>query len=122
MMARILLVEDEALFAFATELELTQCGHEVIGIADNGQDAVRMARDEQPDIILMDIVLKGTMNGIEATEEINRSTGCRIIYVTGHSDKATLNLANGTAHSGILFKPVEPGRLRECIDHAYGSM
>jgi len=117
-MARILIVEDEAILAFNTKMELIRLGHEVIGIADNGADAVNIAMERHPEIILMDIVLKGSMNGIEATGIINKDNGCRIIYMTGHTDTATIDMAMKTKHIGFLFKPVELYMLKDAIEKA----
>ena len=66
-MARILIVEDEGILAIKTRVDLEGMGHEVVGIVDSGKGAIRVARNKKPDIILMDIVLKGRLNGIEAS-------------------------------------------------------
>jgi DNA-binding NtrC family response regulator len=117
-MGKILIVEDEAILAFKTEMDLVRLGHKVVGMTDNGADAVKITKERHPDIVLMDIVLKGNMNGIEATEEINKDNGCSIIYMTGHSDAATIEMARQTKHVCFLFKPVESYQLKEAIEVA----
>lgn len=66
-MARILIVEDEGILAMKTQADLVRMGHEVVAIVDKGEEAVKIAKSEKPEIILMDIVLKGSLNGIEAS-------------------------------------------------------
>ena len=63
-MAKVLIVEDEGILAMKTEMDLEELGHEVIGIADTGEEALELISNEVPDVILMDIVLKGNRNGI----------------------------------------------------------
>ncbi len=120
-MAKILIVEDESILAMKTQVDLEQMGHEVVGIADNGGMAVEIAKKEHPDIILMDIVLIGSMNGIEATGIINENNGCKIIYMTAHTDKATIEAAKSTEHVGFLYKPFEPFQLKKVLEEALGQ-
>ncbi len=117
-MARILIVEDEGILAIKTRMDLEDMGHEVMGIVDNGKDAVKIALKEKPDLILMDIVLKGSLNGIEATGMICEGNGCRIIYITAHADDKTVESAKRTRHVRFLFKPFEPYQLKEAIEGA----
>jgi len=117
-MARILIVEDEGILAFKTRMDLEEMGHEVICIVDNGKGAIEIALKEKPDLILMDIVLKGSLNGIEATGMICEGNGCRIIYMTAHADDKTIESAKRTKHVGFLFKPFELFQLKQVIDGA----
>ena len=117
-MARILIVEDEGILAFKTQMDLEAMGHEVVGIADNGNKAVEISYEEKPDLILMDIVLKGSMNGIEASGIICGKYECKIIYMTAHTDDVTLEAAKNTKHVGFLYKPFEPFQLKEVLDKA----
>ena len=71
-MARILIVEDEGILAFKTRVDLEEMGHEVVGIVDNANEAIEIALKEKPDLILMDIVLKGDLDGIEAGSDERR--------------------------------------------------
>jgi CheY-like chemotaxis protein len=115
-MARILIVEDEGILAFKTQMDLEQMGHEVVGIADNGNGAIEIAEKDNPDLILMDIVLKGSINGIETSMIIREKYECRIIYMTAHTDDVTLDAAKSTKHVGFLYKPFEPYQLIKVID------
>lgn len=117
-MARILIVEDEGILAIKTRMDLEDMGHEVVRIVDNGNEAIKVARSEKPDIILMDIVLKGSLNGIEATGVICEGNGCKIIYMTAHADDLTVEAAKRTRHVGFLFKPFELFQLKQAIDEA----
>ena len=117
-MAKILIVEDEGILAIKTRIDLEEMGHEVMGIVDNGKDAIEIALKEKPDLILMDIVLKGSLNGIEATGKICEGNGCKIIYMTAHTDDITVEAAKRTRHVGFLFKPFEPYQLKEAIEGA----
>ena len=102
---RLLIVEDEALIAEETADRLTRMGYEVLGIADTGAEAIAMAQELLPDAILMDIRLKGTMNGIEAAEQIYQSRQIPVIFASAHSDRETLQRAQINAQFGYIVKP-----------------
>ncbi len=99
-----------------TRMDLEQMGHVVVGIVDNGKDAIEIAKRGKPDIILMDIVLKGSLNGIETSGIICEGNGCKIIYMTAHADDITVEAAKKTKHAGFLFKPFEPYQLEKVIE------
>ena len=82
MRPRVLIVEDELIVADDLEWKLTNLGCDVTGIAASGEEALAMVDREQPDIVLMDIQLRGGMNGLEAAKRIHRGKGARIIFVT----------------------------------------
>ena len=84
---RLLIVEDEALIAEETADRLTRLGYQVLGIADTGPQAIAMAQQLQPDLVLMDIRLKGAMSGIEAAEQIYQSLQTPVIFASAHSDR-----------------------------------
>ncbi len=117
-MAKVLIVEDEAILAMTTRIELLDMGHEVVGIANMGQYAIELAIKLKPEIILMDIVLLGNMNGIETTEEIYQHFDCKIIYMTAYTDENTLSAARKTKHAGVLFKPFESYQLQQILNDA----
>ena len=87
---RIMLVEDEGIVALDMEDRLCRLDFEVVAIADNGEDAIKFALQHRPDLILMDIRLKGIMTGIEAAETIRRDLDCPIVFMTAYSDSNTL--------------------------------
>ncbi|MFC1669931.1 response regulator [Spirochaetota bacterium] len=115
-MAKILIVEDEGILAIKVRKDLERMGHEVVGIVDNGEEAINIAGRENPDVILMDIILKGEINGIKATKTINNISKSIIIFMTAHTDGLTLEAAKKTRNSGFLFKPFEPNRLEDIIE------
>lgn len=117
-MARILIVEDEGILAFKTQMDLERLGHEVIGIADDANKAIEMTHDQKPDLILMDIVLHGSINGIEAAGIIGEKYECNIVFMTAHTDKATVESAQATGHMGFLHKPFNPFQLKRVIEEA----
>ena len=102
---RLLVVEDEALIAEETADRLTRMGHEVVGIADTGREAIDMAQDHRPDLVLMDIQLKGRMTGIEAAQQIYDSLGTPVVFASAHSDRETLQRAQTNAQFGYILKP-----------------
>ena len=89
----VLVVEDESIVAKDIQLSLKRLGYNVLGIANNGEDAVALSRDLNPDIIIMDIMLKGKINGIEASEHIRKEQNIPIIFLTAYADENTLSKA-----------------------------
>ena len=91
--ARILVVEDEALIADEIQDRLQQLGCEVVGLADTATGAVEIAGSARPDLVLMDIRLKGQVDGIQAADKIYRQFDIPVVFLTAHSDQATLDRA-----------------------------
>lgn len=114
--ARVLVVEDEAVVALALQKCLENLGHEVTARAATGEEAIRKAREIEPDVILMDIRLKGGMDGIEAARRILESMKIPVIYLTAYSDEKTLERARRTEPYGYLIKPVDEGAVRSAIE------
>jgi len=117
-MKRILVVEDEVIVAMTIEDTLTKLGYEVVGSVTNGPDAIQKAGETRPDLILMDIRLKGDMDGIEAAQRIEALYGLPVIYLTAHSDQATLSRAIATQPYGYLIKPFRERELYTNIEMA----
>jgi len=103
---RILIVEDERVVAEATSEFLSVLGYDVIGTPQEGEKAVDMALQSPPDLIIMDIRLKGETDGIEAVEKIHDVMYVPVVYLTAYSEPATIERANRTRHSGFIKKPV----------------
>ncbi len=116
--ARILVVEDEALIAVDLQERLGRLGFAVTGIADTGARAVQAAAEQQPDVVLMDIVLKGAMDGITAAEEIRRQWEIPVIFVTANSDGEMARRACSTGPACFLTKPFDERELRINIELA----
>lgn len=117
-MARILIVEDEAILAMTVQMELERMGHEVTGVADTVDDALIQADRTRPDIILLDIVLKGNQSGIDLGRTVSNGHLSRIIYMTAHTDQATIDRAGVTHHHGFIHKPFDHHQLTAAIEEA----
>lgn len=115
---RILVVEDEAIVAMDLQGQLQEMQYDVCGIADNGQDAISCARATRPSLILMDIVIKGSIDGIETAARIGRTLHIPVIFLTAYSDDRTIERAARTASYGYLTKPFQPRELRAAIEVA----
>ena len=111
---RVLVVEDETLLSLALESMLEEWGHEQVGSVPTGAAAIRLARELQPDLILMDVNLVGPMDGVEAAAEIRGLCDARIIFMTAYSP-ADLATRAGMAQSEVLHKPFPPVRLQRLL-------
>ena len=103
--ARILIVEDEIMLSEAVARRLMKVGYEVVGQSLSGEEAIQKAKETKPDLVLMDIVLKGDVDGIEAAELIRSSVGSPVVYMTAHSDSGTLERAKVTEPYMARGKP-----------------
>ena len=103
---KILIVEDEVIVAMEMKQQLENIGYEVVGIASTGQEAIDISLEKTPDVILMDIMLKGEMDGIEAAEKIRKFQDNHIIYTTAYSDAELLERAKLTEPNGYILKPL----------------
>jgi len=112
----ILIVEDEAIIAADLAGKLRRLGYGVAGIAAGGEEAVRLAEELRPHLVLMDIRLEGAMDGIAAAEAIRRGHDLPVIYLTAHSDQATLARAKITGPFGYILKPFEERELATHIE------
>lgn len=102
---RILIVEDDMIIAANISLQLTKLGYEVTGIESRGEEAIVHAHTNRPDIILMDINLKGALNGIETVQVIQESDDIAIIYLSANGDEATFSQVRGTHPLAFISKP-----------------
>ena len=114
----VLIVEDESVVALDLKLQLKKLGYEVSHLADSGEQAIEFASQQHPDIILMDVRLRGNMDGIQAAEVIRRDHDIPIIFLTSHSDEETVHRAAQTAPYGYLTKPYQIKELRAGIEVA----
>jgi two-component system cell cycle sensor histidine kinase/response regulator CckA len=112
----VLIAEDEGLIAEELRERLEQLGFVVAGVVASGEEAITFARHTQPDLILMDIRLKGRVDGIEAAAEIRQDLDIPVIYLTAHSDDATISRAKRTEPVGYLIKPFAEQELRVTIE------
>jgi PAS domain S-box-containing protein/putative nucleotidyltransferase with HDIG domain len=116
---RILIVEDESLVARDIENMAVSQGYEVCGIASSGDQAVEMTAEHQPDLILMDVVIKGSQDGTTIAEKIWDYYRIPIIYVTASADEHTLKRAKITEAFGYILKPFDERELKIAIEMAY---
>lgn len=115
---KIQLVEDEVLIAMDLKARLQSLGYSVTSIASTAEDALRHAMSDTPDLILMDIHLKGTRDGIQAADEIRKILDIPIVYLTAHADSATIARARLAGPFGYITKPFETTNLRVQIEIA----
>ncbi|MDO9045204.1 MAG: methanogen output domain 1-containing protein [Methanobacteriaceae archaeon] len=116
--ARILVVEDESIVAMGIKHKLETMGHTVVEMVASGENAVRAAEEHVPDIILMDIVIKGDMDGIEAAHAIHEYHDIPIIYLTAYADEEMLMRARVTQPYGYIIKPFKSTELNANIQMA----
>ena len=114
----VLVVEDESIVSKDIQHSLKKLGYTIVGSAATGEKAYELATTLNPDIILMDIMLKGEMNGIETVEKIKKETNIPIIYLTAYADKATLEKAKITEPYGYIIKPFKDVDLHTTIEMA----
>ncbi len=115
---RVLVVEDESVVSKDIQESLKGLGYTVCGTASAGEEAIRKAESLQPDLVLMDIVLKGDIDGVEAAETIRSRLHVPVIYLTAYSDEHTLNRAKVTEPSGYILKPFDERELHTTIEVA----
>jgi CheY-like chemotaxis protein len=113
-MAKIIVVEDEAIVAMATKMMLKGLAHEIISVVSLAEQVVQEINTHDVDLILMDIKLKGEMDGIHAAEEIRKFKNIPILFVTGNSDVKTRSRIDSISNSSVLQKPV----MIEDLDHS----
>jgi len=114
----ILIVEDERITAEDIRLSLGGLGYAVTGMASSGEEAIRKAEELHPDLVLMDIVLGGDMDGIEAAEIIRARFNIPVVYLTAYADEKTLERAKVTQPFGYILKPFDGRELRSNIEMA----
>jgi len=116
--ATITIVEDEMIIARELAARLNVLGYDVADIASSKQEALRRVTARQPDLVFMDIVLKGEGDGIETAEEIHKRFDIPIIYVTAYADESTLERAKVAEPFGYIIKPFSESTLRAVIEMA----
>lgn len=115
---RIMVVEDEAIVAMGHQAKLENLGYAVVSMTSSGEEAIVHAADLKPDLVLMDIRLDGTLDGIQAAEQIRVRYDIPVVYVTAYSDTATLQRAKVTGPYSYLIKPVEERTLHTAVEIA----
>ena len=115
---RILIVEDEYIIANDIQTSLENMGYEVCGMAASGKKALTLTKELSPDLILMDIMLKGDMDGIETAAMIRETYDISVIFLSAYSDDGILDRAKQTLPFGYLIKPFRDRELKAAIEMA----
>jgi AmiR/NasT family two-component response regulator len=121
---KILVVEDDTIIAITIEGRLKEFGYKVVGRASTAQDAIKKTIEFEPDLVLMDIHLKGPVDGIEAAQTIYGIYNIPVVYLTAFSDENTLERAQKTSPFGYIVKPFSDSTLKTTIKLAllkYGA-
>lgn len=114
----VLVVEDESIVAKDIQQSLIKLGYNVVGTASTGEKALALANELRPDIILMDIMLKGPMSGIDTAAEIKKEMAIPVIFLTAYADESTLSKAKVTEPFGYIIKPFKEIDLHTSIEMA----
>lgn len=117
-MHRLLIVDDEVIIATQLEERLTYMGYDIVGMASSGREAVSMARELLPDLILMDIVMPGNLDGIAAAEQIRNELGIPFIFITAYTDRDLIERAKGLEPLGYILKPFQDEQITASIEIA----
>lgn len=116
MSKKFLIVEDDMIISLVTKRQIEALGHQVVKSVRSGPDAISAAKTHDPDIILMDIRIVGTMDGIEVMEEIMKFSKAKAIYISGNSEPATKLRAEKTNMLAFCTKPVSMEDLKLVIE------
>jgi two-component system response regulator LytT len=114
----VLIVEDESIVAKDLQLSLKKLNYNTVGVADNAEDAYKLAKSTKPDIVLMDIQLKGTETGIDAANNIKEDFNIPVIFITANTDDKTFEGAKGIGPNGFIVKPFKEIDLKTTIEVA----
>lgn len=113
---KILIVEDDFIQSFVIEHQLKSFNYNVVGIANTGEEAIALSEKHKPDVVIMDISLKGELNGIETAKKIMESCNTSIIYITGHIQEFYRNRIKQTNYLDIIEKPFHRNKLAAVIN------
>lgn len=114
--AKILIVEDEMIIGANISLQLSKLGYEVIGIVSRGEEAIAHVAQNRPDVVLMDIQLKGDLDGIETVSRMNKKTQVPVIYLTANTDEENFERAKSTNPYAFISKPFKKLDLQHAIE------
>lgn len=114
----ILIVEDDEIITKVIDWRLNNLGYSVCGKTSTGIEALNFLKEQTPDLILMDINIKGGMDGIETAKKIKEIYSIPFVYITSHSDGPTLERAKETKPDGFIIKPFDDNDLRVAIELA----
>jgi len=119
---KILVVEDEMIIAAKISMHLTNLGYEVTGILPRGEEALLAVEENKPDIVIMDIRLKGDINGIDTAIRMQKSSDIAVIFLTANADEGTFNNAKAAKPYAFISKPYKPIDLQRAIELTISRM
>lgn len=114
-MKKILIIEDETIISFGYRLQLERMGFEVIGTARSSEEAEELLRDERPDLIIMDIYLKGTKNGLELAQEIHAKDPIPVLFLTASTKPEIVSAIHALQNCQYLSKPINSDSLEDVL-------
>ena len=117
-MTKFLIADDDFTIGMQIEEMITALGYDVVGQAGSGQEAVEMARDLRPDIILMDVVMPGELNGIKAAEKIKAELDVPIVFISGHGELDYIQEAKQIEPYGYVMKPFDENEIKAFVEIA----
>lgn len=118
---RVLIVEDDMLLSLVEERLIQKLGHDVVAKVGSGEEAIKKADELNPDLIIMDIILKGEMDGIQAMEIIRKKSDVPVVYLSGNSDRFNYERAKKTRFTDYLVKPITSQDLKKPLRKAFGQ-
>ncbi|MCF8128425.1 MAG: response regulator [Deltaproteobacteria bacterium] len=118
-MLKVMIVDDDYVISEELKEVLLGLEYDVVGIAGSGEDAIEMAPEVIPDVVLMDIVMPGGMDGTKAAETVMELIDCAVVFVTGYGDDAIVERAKNVEPHGYLLKPFEAAEVKACVEIAF---
>ena len=120
-MRSVLVVEDEALIALDLTCSLEALGYRVLGPAASGEDARRIAAEQYPDLLLMDVTIRGKDDGIETARAITSNRPAKLVFLTAHADPATRRRAETLSPQAFLSKPYSVRQMQSILEAAFAA-
>lgn len=115
---KILIAEDEAIFALSMQRVLTRSGYDVCELVSTGEQALKRVKQDNPDLVILDVILNGSVNGIEAALQIRSGSDIPIIFITGYEESELIERIKSVTSSTYLIKPIVPRSLESAITQA----
>lgn len=115
---KVMIVEDDAIIGMDIEHRVRRLGYEVTGVADNAEEAVELAADSKPDIALMDIRLRGDIDGIDTARMLKEQFALPVIFITAYSDLKMRSRALDLNPAGYIVKPIREVELKNTLEEA----
>jgi CheY-like chemotaxis protein len=119
--AHILIVEDEQIVAADLEVKLERMGHQVVGKAASGEEAIKLAEELRPELVFMDIRLQGAMDGTTAAQRVRELTGAPVIFVTAYAEVFVADPTQMPPPGICLSKPFSTSQLQAALDSVIGD-